>query len=263
MILSDFHVHSNFSPDSEATIHDQVLAAINKKLKYICLTDHLEFPDTILKNQVNEYINQIQDLKTKFQSQINILTGLEVSLDSRFNNQISNFIKSHHFDFIIASQHAINDKDLFLRDCFENRREQDVFGDYFENILHNIKSFSDYNVLGHTDYIIRYAPNKDKYFNPSDYYDLLTQIFKIIIEQNKGIEINSSALKHGFENPHPSKKILELYKNLGGEIITIGSDAHHSDYIGYEFDQLRNLLRDIGFKYYTVFQNQKPKFLKI
>ena len=263
MILSDFHVHSNFSPDSKATIQEQVLAAINKKLEYVCITDHLEFPNSMLEDRIQEYINQIQTLRIEFQSQINILIGLEISLDLRFHNRISDFIKNHNFDFIIASQHAINNKDLFLRDCFQDRNEKDVFREYFEDILRNIKLFSDYSVLGHADYIIRYAPNKDKYFNPDDYYDVLRQIFEIIIGQNKGIEINSSALRNGFDSPHPSEQILKFYKNLGGEIVTIGSDAHNPNDIAYEFGKVRALLQSIGFKYYTVFEGQKAKFLKI
>ena len=252
MILADFHVHSNFSPDSKTNIYDQIISAVDKNLKYICLTDHVEFPDFGFQNYVQDYFKELNDLKAEFKSKINILIGAEVSLDFRYHEQISDFLQKHKFDFVIASQHSIR----FMP-------EQDVFYNYFEDMLKNLTVFTDYNVVGHLDYVIRYAPNQNKNFDPDDYFDLLTQIFKIIIKQNKGIEINTSGFRRDFMRQHPHEKILQLYKKLGGKIITIGSDAHNPDYIAYEFNKICNLLKKIGFDSYTVFQNQVPKFIKI
>ena len=133
--------------------------------------------------------------------------------------------------------------------------------EYFESILENVKAFKKYNVYGHLDYVVRYG--KNKYFDFNDYKDVFKEILIIIIENGKGIEVNTAGLRKNLGYPHPHKDILKMYKDLGGEIITVGSDAHFSEHIAYKFDEAREYLKQVGFRYYTVFENQDSKFLKL
>ena len=127
---------------------------------------------------------------------------------------------------------------------------------YFETTLENISIFSDFDTLGHLDYIVRYAPDTSEYI-PEDYFDIIDEILKIIINKNIALEVNTSALKttYGIINPHPD--ILRRYRGLGGELITIGSDAHEPRYLAFGFDILTNLLTDIGFSSYVTFKNRQ------
>ena len=97
----------------------------------------------------------------------------------------------------------------------------------------------------------------------SNYKDIFEEFLQIVIKSGKGIEINTSGFRKNLGHPHPHEDILKMYKHLGGEIITIGSDAHLSEHVGYRFQEVSELLWGLGFKYYTVFEEQVPKFFEL
>ena len=100
-------------------------------------------------------------------------------------------------------------------------------------------------------------------YDPMDYMDLFDEILKELITRGKGIEVNTAGLSYGLSHPHPAIPIIQRYRDLGGEILTIGSDAHKKENVGYAFAQIPDLLRACGFHYYCVFQNRKPEFLPL
>lgn len=95
------------------------------------------------------------------------------------------------------------------------------------------------------------------------FLDIIEEILKQLIYNGKGIELNTSGLKYGINHPHPHEKILKLYHSLGGEIITIGSDAHETRHLGFAFDKVPGILKSCGFKYYTEFTNRRPEMLPV
>ena len=99
--------------------------------------------------------------------------------------------------------------------------------------------------------------------NLSEFSEKIDEILKLLISKGKGIEVNTSGLRYGVGSPHPSFEIIQRYHSLGGEIITIGSDAHKPEHIGYKFDTAYELLDKAGFKYVTIFKNRKPDFIKL
>ena len=113
------------------------------------------------------------------------------------------------------------------------------------------------------DYIIRYRPDKTQPYHYLDYSDILDEILKTLIQKGKGIECNTAGFKYGLNQPNPERDLLTRYKELGGEILTIGSDAHKPMHIAYDFEKLPALLNECGFQYYTIFHNRSPKFLPI
>ena len=135
--------------------------------------------------------------------------------------------------------------------------------EYFESILENMEAFTDFDVYGHIDYIVRYNPNRKDNYSFSAYQDILDEILKKIIFLGKGIELNTGGFKYGLGHPNPHEDILKRYRELGGEIITTGSDAHVTDYLGYEFAKAYEILKKVGFSYYTIFKGRKPEFLRL
>lgn len=269
MLKTDFHVHTEFSNDCSAKIEGQIESAINLGLEYICFTDHcdMDYPSPEKESEymldTENYIKKVNSLKEKYKSKIKVLCGVEIGLMPYLKERVDKYIKDHKFDFIIGSSHMVNGKDPAMTNFFAGRDEKDAFMEYFESILENAKAFDKYNVYGHLDYVVRYGPNKNKYFNFSDYEEIFKDGLKIIIEKGKGIEINTAGLRKNLGYPHPHKDILKMYKDLGGEIITVGSDAHFPEHIGYRFKEAREYLLSAGFKHYTVFENQEAKFLKL
>lgn len=270
MIKADFHVHSEFSSDSKAGLSSIIERAIELDMDTICITDHhdMDYQKTVnnplsFQLDVDRYIMAMEEIKKKYCSKIDILTGVELGLMSYLKDEIHKLVEEYKFDFIIGSSHLVKGKDPYFKSFYEGRTEQQAYAEYFESILENVKSINDYNVYGHLDYVVRYGPNKNKYFKVSDYEDTLEEALKVIIQNGKGIEINTAGLRKGLGYVHPHKDILKLYKSLGGEIVTVGSDAHIPEDIGYGFKDAACLLQEVGFEYYTVFKNQQPEFYKI
>ncbi len=268
MIKEDFHVHTKFSGDSLEKVENQIDKAIELGLEFLCITDHCDFNLYSKKEyvlDVDSYVNEINVLKGKYKNRIKLLLGIEMGLVPSFKEKINNFLDGLDFDFVIGSSHAVNGIDIGhnVSKYFGDKSEKQAYGEYFKSILENVKIFDNYDVYGHLDYVVRYGPYENKHFDIKDYKDVIYEILKIIIEKGKGIEINTAGVRKSLGYAHPHKDILKLYKDLGGEIITIGSDAHACQHLGYKFEDVPELLKSAGFKYYTVFENRQPKFLDI
>ena len=118
-------------------------------------------------------------------------------------------------------------------------------------------------MYGHLDYVVRYGPNKNKYYSYEKYADIIDEIIRQLVQHGKGIEINTAGFKYGLNHPNPTEEILHRYKELGGEIITIGADGHKPEHIAFDFDKVPDILKNAGFKYYTVFKERKPEFISL
>jgi len=172
----------------------------------------------------------------------------------------------YDFDFIIGSMHTLFQKDIyhFREEFFENNTKEEVYRLYFEEVLRSVKLFTDeFDVYGHLDFVMRYALEDDKSCHYADFRELLDQILRLLIQKGKGIEINTSGFRYGLGHMHPNTEIIKHYKELGGEIITVGSDAHHRKTLCSEFERAYAILKECGFSYITVFEKRKPRFVKI
>ncbi len=146
---------------------------------------------------------------------------------------------------------------------WEGKKEEEGIFRYFESILENLNFCSDFDVYGHLDYIIRYLPSGKKSYSYEIYQEIIEQCLKRLISMGKGIEVNTAGLKYGLGAPNPRPEILQKYRELGGEIITIGSDGHKPEHLAFAFDQIQELLEQCGFRYLTLFRKRKPEFIHI
>lgn len=271
MLRSDFHMHSNFSGDSKAALGHMVHGAVAKGLQTICFTDHNDpsFPYPSFEEagmfdlDTDRYMDCLSQTVDLYKDKIDIRRGVEIGIQAHIYSDLTEYVKKYPFDFVIGSSHLCLGTDPYYPAFWEGRTLKDGLNIYFEDIRQNVHNFSDYDVYGHLDYIVRYAPTQNKDFRFADYSDILEDILKTIIEKGKGIEVNSAGFRHGLGAPNPCADILKLYRSLGGEILTTGSDAHKPEDIALDFDNLEPLLLACGFKYYTIFKNRKPEFIKI
>lgn len=267
-ILADSHMHSSFSGDSEAKMNDMVESAIAKGLMAITFTEHMDYdfvyteeePEGFFEVNTDSYLYDLLRAREKYGAKIQINFGIELGMQTHINQKNVLYSNSYPFDFIIASSHLCNHKDPYLPEFFEGRDEKEGYHEYFKYIIDVVNSFWNYDVYGHLDYVLRYGPNKNKFFTMEEYGDEISEILKIIIHNGKGIEANTSGFHYGMGGPHPNIEILKRYKELGGEILTIGSDAHTPDRIGSHFKETAELLKSIGFETYCVFENREPSF---
>lgn len=261
MIKADFHTHSSFSSDSTEELREMVKSAVSKGFSTLCVTEHhdLDYPTGEFNLDIENYCRELFRLKEEYSGKIELLFGVELGVMSYLAPKLKEFAKKD-FDFIIASSHLVEGTDPYYPEYFGKLGNKNGLLRYFESILANINAFDDFDVYGHLDYVVRYSP--EKAYNPVDFRELFDEILKKLISMGKGIEINSKgASTIGYCHPHPF--LLSRYKELGGEIITVGSDAHDRSRIGADFDKAENALRQAGFDYYTVFRQRKPYFIKL
>ena len=260
-MIADFHIHTRFSGDSEANVDNVIQSAINKGMKYMAITDHndFEFENGTFELETDKYFEYISKKKIEYKADINISVGIECGLEPKFANRINTLLNSYDFDFVIGSSHVINGRDPYYKEYFENRSVHDAMVEYLMSISENIDIFDNFDVYGHLDYMMRYAPVpiEEKRYEYEEYGQLFDEILVKLIKKNKGIEINTSPLKSGLLDTNPNIQVLKRYKELGGKIITVGSDAHLPEHVGSDFDTAKSILSESGFTYFNIFSERK------
>lgn len=253
--LSDYHMHSTYSFDSIQRIEQAVSKAISMNINEICFTEHVSFdPEDKSYNTFDfkDYEKEIEELSFKYKEKIKIKTGIEAGEIHLFKDEFNQYFKENRLDFIIGSVHNLNKKGLKAN--LKENGVSETYENYFNEVL-KLVSQCDFDVLGHLDIVQRYAFKIDGVYNFNMYKDIIHEILRTIISHGKGIEVNTSGLKHNLL--FPKVEILKMYKDLKGEIITVGSDAHNYDRVGENIEYTYNLLKSIGFKYIFAFENRK------
>lgn len=250
MTYIDHHVHTSFSPDSNADIEEYIVTAKELGLDHIIFTDHIDFgamdPDFFDSINFDDYFETMKKLEAKHK--LTIKVGIEIGYEKNYKEEIKEFLSKYDFDFVIASLHYGNGLDFYQGDFFHGKTKEEAHIEYFNLLLEMVENFTDYHVVGHLDYIIRYGPYEDKTYRYEDYKEILDRILKTIIKNKRGIEVNTSGLRQGQNTTFPNGDLLKRYKELGGEIITVGSDAHFNDEYRADFEKVIKQLEDMGFK---------------
>jgi histidinol-phosphatase (PHP family) len=270
-IIADYHLHSAYSGDSDEPMEEMIRRGIELGLEQMCFTEHMDMnfpvsagtPKDFFLLDTETYRAGFSLLREKYAPQIKLLFGVELGTSLDLIPELNHYIQSYDFDFVIASSHLANGKDPYLPEFFAGRSDQEAFREYFEAIRDNLMKFRDFEVYGHLDYAVRHANNQDRDYHFADYREIFEDILTVLVNNGKGIEINTAALRYGMKAAHPSTEVIKRYRELGGEIITIGSDAHKAGDIAYGFDFAAEVLRECGFEYYTVFEGREARFVRL
>ena len=277
MIQADMHMHTWFSTDSEACPRDMADEAVRKGLKTICFTDHFDKDDLEWGEEgifdMDAYFVEMQKLQEEYAGKLNIRIGIELGLRTYLKDYYEELTKKYPFDFVIGSVHNVPYKkdaegnilytDPAAEKLFTDRTDKEAYRLMMETTLENVRTSDCFQTLGHLDYVVRYGKSREKEYSYTDYADIIDEILKLLIEKEKGLEVNSAGLKYGLPFAHPHPDVLKRYHELGGEIITIGADAHKPEHIAYDFAKAEEILKSCGFKYYTEFFEQKPVFKQL
>lgn len=283
-MLADYHVHTEFSADSEYPIEEVVRDGIEKGLDEICFTDHVDYGvqddwedgveiryrtggpnDPPLMPLMNvdypRYYEAIRYLQKKYSEKIELKFGLEFGVQMSTVQKYEKLFSEYPFDFIILSIHQIDDKE-FWNQAFQTGKTQREYNlAYYREMLNVVRSYKNYSVLGHLDMITRY--DKAGIFPFEETESLVTEILKQIIEDEKGIEINTSYHRYGLPDSTPSRKILEKYRDLGGKIVTIGTDSHRKEHLGAYISEAKKELKKIGFDSFCTFEKMQPVYHRL
>lgn len=281
MNLIDCHTHTQFSVDSDADISEMIEKACLLGLAAYAVTDHCEcnrwysedhYPDedtyryydfgTDFENSVSA----VTSLKEKYSGRFNLICGVEMGQATQDFDIAEKIVSDSRVDFVIGSMHQLPKTEDFAFIEYDKMSRQDIYGlaeRYFLEI-NKLCKWGKFDVLGHLTYILRYINgtagiNLD--INPFD--EVIADSLKTLIEKGKGIEINTSGLRQKHGDVFPSLKYVKLFRELGGEILSIGSDAHTVADLGSGITEGAKVALEAGFKYLCYFKERKPNFLKI
>lgn len=252
----DYHMHTYFSTDSEANPREHILMAIEKGLDEICFTDHKDFdyPGCPFDLDADAYFEELKQLKSEFSDRINIKIGLEMGLDIEYQDEIRDFVNAHDYDYVIGSIHVIHQTEFYEpANFFNGKTKEEAHRDFFNATLECVKTFDCFNCLGHLDYICRYGPYEDKHVEHDLYQDIIDEILTTLIHKGKGIEVNTSGYRDLQTSGFPNFDIVQRYYDLGGRIITVGTDSHTSDRVGEHVEDVVREYQRIGFQDVSTF----------
>lgn len=204
------------------------------------------------------YMEKIRALKEEYQGKITIRTGMEFGVQMHTIPEFEALFARYPFDFIILSIHQVEDKEFWTQDFQRGRTQKEYNERYYQEMLDVVKAYKNYSVLGHLDLIKRY--DEAGIYPFENVKPMIEEILKIVIADGKGIELNTSFHRYGLSDSMPSREILKLYRELGGEIITIGSDSHKPEHLGAYIDEGHEILKSLGYKQFCTFENMKPIF---
>lgn len=282
-MLADYHVHTEFSDDSVFALEDVCALAIERGIDEICITDHVDYdvrPDwdeyrrdpscakifegkPSINVDYERYFPAIEAARERFAPTLAVKTGMEFGVQSHTAERFHALFEQHAdaWDFIILSIHQVGNEE-FWNGTFQKGRTQDEYNmQYYEEMLRVVQRFDDWSVLGHLDLIKRYdaaGPWPD-----ANARDIVAEIMKEAIRRGKGIELNTSSIRYGLSDLTPSEDILRLYRDLGGRILSIGSDSHKPEHLGAHIPTMRERLQAIGFTEFCTFDHMEPVFHRL
>lgn len=268
MFLADCHTHSVCSPDSEVPMVEMAQKAWEYGLTCLTLTDHcdllsLEGEETL----TYDWAPVLQERKRTldaFGARLDLPLGVELGMGFLFPEETKTILRQPGLDFVIGSAHnlrpAAGGKDFYLLDYTTLDDCYRALDDYFQSLLALAAAPDFYDVVGHIIYPLRYM--KGDYPHPPDlhrYQDEIYEICRRAAESGRGIEVNT------WKGQTLSEwlPVLKLYKQAGGEILTVGSDAHAPAPVGRGVKEAYNLMADCGFRYVAVYHERKPEMHKL
>jgi histidinol-phosphatase (PHP family) len=264
--MFDCHMHTRFSTDSRMEPEEACITSIGLGLDGIAVTDHLDFDYPGGESFVidfDEYFSQMETLAEKYKGKLKVLKAMEVGIQPHVIDESLNVINSYPFDYILASVHIIDRADPYKEGYFDGKTKSGAYGRYLEEILFMISNLKSFDMVAHFEYIIRRANYADRTLRYADHSDLFDLIFKKLIELGRGFELNTATFRRIRPDAEYDIRILQRYRELGGEMICLGSDAHQAAHIGARFDYYAQIIREAGFEYTVHFEDRKPIFDKL
>jgi len=261
--MFDYHMHSRVSFDGHDRGTDMAKAALAAGLKEICFTDHLDY-DPLgkmgkLDFDTEAYNAEYDQLELPG---LKIRRGMEFGMDIHNVAQFRQDLQRRHFDFVLGSIHFVDDLDVYFEEYWRDKTVFQAERRYLEATLESVRLHDDFDVLAHLTYIgktkCHHAPRPLPY---GEHREIVDEILRVLAQKGKGMEMNTSGMDRcgGFL---PTADFFRRFKELGGEIVTVGSDAHTCDRVGQYTFQVCDILRDI-FGYVCTFEDRKPVFHKL
>lgn len=258
----DYHTHSHYSFDGEEAAADMVAAASARGIEEICFTDHVDF-DFPGRRHLPDFPSRRRELEAlgRRYPLMAIRHGAEVSLgDEACAEAAWAALRDVELDFVIGSVHVVDGVDVWADRYYEGQNKAEAYRRYLEAVARMLPAFPHFHVLGHYDFVAKYAPYPDRSVTLEDAPDAFEEIFRFLIGNGKAMEINTASWQ---EDAPWGMDVLRRYRELGGEYVTVGSDTHGTERVGARIGEAMELARAAGIRYVAAFQNGEPRMHKL
>ncbi|MBQ9941640.1 MAG: histidinol-phosphatase HisJ family protein [Christensenellaceae bacterium] len=264
--MFDYHIHSDISFDATGSLPAIVASAAAKGLKEICITEHMDIDPAGLTQEIGldfgRYDREFAELM-QTPRPIAVRQGVELGALGDRAEEFTAIALAHDYDFIICSQHFVGTRDPYYPSFYEGLTMHEAYLGYLEAIYETLKVFHEYDVVGHIGYPSKYyrgdGPCKFQY---SEFPDIIDAILKQAVSDGKGIEANTSSIPKTADTI-ATLDMLRRFRQLGGEMVTVGSDSHAPENVGNFVPRGLEIIKEAGFKYVCTFEKRKPTFHKI
>lgn len=277
--MYDNHNHCQFSFDGGRTsVEATARSAAAKGLEGICFTDHCDFFVPPMKAEHEECVPEVFDVEARDREidrvrgilpdefpGFRIFKGIEIGLQKSEREKISAQLAKFSFDEVIASVHYLDGTDPFCGGYYEGKDWKTAYGHYLETLYEEMLWLGDgFDIMGHYDYVARYAPYPECSIRLKDFPDVMDEILRYLAENGKALEINTKTYQsYSGRVPEPDRDILKRFRELGGEMVSFGSDSHDAGQVGFNFARMAEFVKSCGYRYGVHFEKRKPVMCRI
>ncbi len=251
----DYHTHTTFSCDARHTVDAMCRHAIQIGLQEIAFTEHADFEHLDSCRDYLEpaaYIRAVEAARARYDGRLTIRAGIEVGEPHRYPEKTADLLDAFPFDFVLGSLHWVDGYPGFSKQFFKGRTPEEAWRSYFEELVLLCEA-GDFDVLAHLDLPKRH----DRTFTPEPYAGPIRRALAHLVERGIGIEINCSGFRYPVNEPLPGTVIVRWFRELGGEILTIGTDAHKASHLGEDFEQAVAIAQEAGFETISRFHQRE------
>jgi histidinol-phosphatase (PHP family) len=254
----DTHVHTDLSPDSDVPIDDYARAAIERNIAEIAITDHVDFEPSAPAFEYATFAQRertVREAAERWGDQgVAIRFGVEITWDSRWEADIRDHLARHAYDFVIGSVHIYRDSVFSagrVRDWVgTNRTMAEIVAPYFDEVTAGARTGL-FDAMGHIDFVKRFLYPHVTAAQLAAAPELYEPILAALVESGTALEVNTSGLRQETAETYPPAPIVARFRELGGERVTVGSDAHRAEHLGWALDDGYAAARAAGFRALT------------
>jgi len=260
MVPHDYHIHTHFSCDSDASMMSMCLAAIEASIPEIGISEHFDLnPKDHCTGffQADKWWEELVQCQNQFQDVLVIRAGIELSEPHCYPVAVEQLLQNYSWDYALGSLHWVGDDRIFEQAYFE-REEQTAYTEYFTELQRMVLS-GYFDILAHMDIVKRYGYENYGRFKPENYEGQIRSILQTLVQRKLALELNTLTLRRSIQETSPSKTILRWFREEGGQWITLGSDAHSPEEVGMGIEEGCSLVRSAGFENLASFKKRKMK----